>query len=81
MRSFVSAFGSEPNIQTSNQSLIHFEGTNPADIGTPGSPNVIATPAKNMSQTDSIAFRMLLQAGWGLRIPGAAAWVQGITAW
>ena len=70
---FVSAFGSAPQIDTSNQISIQMQTTPSADLLT-------GSPAKSMVQVDCIATRLLLRAAWTWRIAGAVAWVQG-AAW
>jgi hypothetical protein len=47
---FVSAFGPEPTIEASFQATIHFEDTTPAQIGTPGTPAVVAGPTSSVFQ-------------------------------
>jgi hypothetical protein len=63
---FVSAFGSEPRIDASRETLIHTD-TAPAQIGTPGSPNVVAAPTRSMWQSDTIAVKLTLKCAWALR--------------
>lgn len=45
-----------------------------------GTPNTISAPARSMFQTDSLALRVVLQVGWGLRSPTAIAFMTGV-AW
>jgi hypothetical protein len=75
---FVTAFGPEAEIRASKDAVLHFEDTTPVDIGTGAG---VAAPSKSLFQTDSIAFRMVLRAGWGLRLPNTAAWIQTGMAW
>jgi len=51
-----------------------------ADISTPGTPNVVSAPVRNMWQTDCIGLRLLMTASWGLRSPAGLAWLT-TTAW
>jgi hypothetical protein len=74
---FASAFGPDPTIDTANQVTIHLEDTTPTDIGTPGTPNVVAAPAHSMFQTQSTAIKLTLPCAWQMRAPGL---VQTITA-
>ena len=76
---FVSAFGPEPRFDTSDASVIHEEDTTPLAIGTAGSPNTVAAPARSLFQTDATALRMILPCSWGLRAAGHVAWVTGAT--
>jgi Phage capsid family len=73
------ALGTEPEITSSKEALIHME-TAPVAIGTPGAPPVVAAPSRSLFQTDCIAVRLILRATWALRAPGAVAWI-GNTAW
>jgi hypothetical protein len=74
---FASSFGPDPTIETSIHAEIHLEDTAPADIGTVGTPNVVAAPVKSMFQTQSVALKLELPCAWAMRAPGL---VQTITA-
>jgi hypothetical protein len=76
---FASAFGPEPEISSSTETLVHLEDTTPAQIGTAGSPNVVAAPTRSLFQTDAIAVRLILRCAWTWRVPGAVAWISGTT--
>jgi hypothetical protein len=73
---FVSAFGPEPEISASTETLLHMESATPLPIatGVQGS-GVIATPAKSMFQIDAVALKIRLRAAWAWRTSGAVAWV------
>jgi hypothetical protein len=73
---FVSAFGPEPEISASTETLLHMESATPLPIatGAQGS-GVLATPAKSMFQIDAIALKINLRASWAWRVSGAVAWV------
>jgi len=73
----VSAFDTVPEISASKEALIHMD-TAPSQIGTAGSPNVVAAPTRSLFQTDCIAVRLILKAAWVLRAPGAVAWIQNV---
>jgi hypothetical protein len=77
---FVSGFGSVPRISTSDAAVIHMEDTAPLQIatGAQGS-GVLATPARSLWQTDSIAVRCILDCSWALRSTAAVAWITGAT--
>jgi hypothetical protein len=75
---FASAFGSDPEIQTANQMTIHMESAAPADIGTVGTPNVVAAPTKSMFQTQSTAIRLTLPCAWAMRAPGLVQWIAAV---
>lgn len=74
---FVTATGDVPEFETSNEATIHLEDTTPAQIGTAGTPAVVAAPVQSMFQTAQTAIRMLLDVSWALRRAGM---VQTITS-
>jgi hypothetical protein len=76
---FVAVGGDAPRFEISDQATLHFDDTAPADIGTAGTPPVVAAPVKSMWQTDSIALRLILPTNWTIRRPGVVAWVAGVT--
>jgi HK97 family phage major capsid protein len=76
---FVSVSGDEPRFEVSDQATLHFEDTAPQQIGTVGTPNVVAAPVRNMFQTDSLALRMILPMNWIMRRVGVTTWVSGVT--
>ena len=76
---FVAVGGDAPRFEISDQATLHFEDTAPADIGTAGTPPVVAAPVKSMWQTDSLALRLILPTNWTIRRAGVVAWVAGVT--
>jgi HK97 family phage major capsid protein len=76
---FVSVSGDEPRFEVSDQATLHFEDTTPQQIGTVGTPNVVAAPARSMFQTDSLALRMILPMNWIMRRTGVLAWTSAVT--
>jgi hypothetical protein len=64
--SFACTFG-ELQFSMSQDSLLHFEDTSPADI-TSGT-GTLATPVKSLFQTDSLAIKMTLWGDWVMRAP------------
>jgi HK97 family phage prohead protease/HK97 family phage major capsid protein len=76
---YVSVGGEGPRFEISDQATLHLEDTAPADIGTPGTPGVVAAPVKSMFQTDSLALRLILPINWTIRRPGTVAFVAGVT--
>ena len=60
------AYGNDyaPSIDVSDQATLHMEDTTPAQIGTVGTPNVVAAPVHSMFQTDSIAVKMHAGLDW-----------------
>lgn len=76
---FFSATGDEPRFDVSDQATLHMEDTTPVQIGTAGTPNVVAAPVRSMFQTDSIALRMVLDLNWSMRRAGVVAFTTGAT--
>lgn len=74
---FATAVEDQPEFEASEQAVIHMEDTSPAQIGTAGSPNVVAAPVQSMFQTASIALRMLLDVTWAMRRTGMVQWIDG----
>jgi hypothetical protein len=67
----------EVEIQTAFEPALHMEETTPADIGTPGSPNVVAAPVKSMFQTDLLSIRVRANCAWCV-MPGGAQVVENV---
>lgn len=67
---FFSATGDDPRFDISDQAVLHMEDTTPAQIGTAGTPNVVAAPVQSLFQTDSLALRMILPMSWAMRRTG-----------
>ena len=76
---FVSVNGDTPRFEISDQATLHMEDTNPANIGSAGTPPVVAAPVQSMFQTDSLALRLILPMNWVMRRIGVVAWVAGVT--
>jgi len=76
---FISGYGDQPRIDVGRSSTLHMEGATPAQIGTPGSPNVVAAPTRSMFQTDSYSLRLILPCAWAMRAPGLVQLVSGVT--
>jgi HK97 family phage major capsid protein len=76
---FASLTGDDPRFELSDVATLHMEDTAPANIGTVGTPNVVAAPVQSMFQTDSIALRMILPMNWIMRRSGLVAWVAAVT--
>jgi hypothetical protein len=77
---FVSVGGEAPRFEISDQATLHMEDTTPLPIatGAQGS-GVLATPARSLWQTDSLALRLILPINWTLRRAGTVSWVAGVT--
>lgn len=69
-------FGAEPKFETSDETVIHMDDENPLPLAEGGT---VASPARSMYQVDCTALRARLPVAWGLRSPGAVAWISGAT--
>jgi hypothetical protein len=76
---FASGFDFNPEISVSMDGLLHMEDTTPAQIGTPGTPNVVAAPVTSLYQVEGVAIKMTLRAAWVLRLPAVAFISTGMT--
>jgi hypothetical protein len=75
---FVSGFGPTPEIDVSQHAVLHLDDASPAQIGTVGTPNVVAAPARSLFQTDSLGVRLILDCAWAMRAP-AIGYLTGAT--
>jgi hypothetical protein len=78
-RAFASALGDAVEIRASKETILHMEDTSPVQIGTVGTPNVVAAPTRAMFQTDSIAIRVIMRMAWALRVPAVSFISTGMT--
>jgi len=76
---FASVTGDEPQFEISDQATLVFDDTAPAQIGVAGTPNVVAAPTRSLSQTDSMAIRMLMDMNWTMRRTGVITFISGVT--
>ena len=76
---YVSVSGDTPRFEISDQATLHMEDTSPANIGSAGTPPVVAAPVQSMFQTDSLALRLILPMNWAMRRAGVVSWVAGVT--
>jgi|SRR5215207_9350073 len=76
---FVTATGDVPEFEISNEATLHMEDTTPLQIGTTGTPTVVAAPVQSMFQTAQIAIRMLLDVSWAMRRTGMVQTIVGVT--
>jgi len=74
-RAFVSIIEA-PRVDSSIQATLHMDDA-PAEISTGAA--VLAAPTRSLFQTDSAGLRVIAPASWGLRAPGAVAWMSGVT--
>lgn len=76
---FVSAFGSEIEIDASMSAAMHMESTDPRQIGQSGSPATVAAPVLSAFQSDLVLLRVILDAAWTMRAPGRVAFINSVT--
>jgi HK97 family phage prohead protease len=69
---FVAVGAEPPRFELSDQATLHFEDTTPLQIGTPGTPPVVAAPVQSLWQTDSLALRLIMRLNWYVRRPVVA---------
>jgi hypothetical protein len=67
----ISGYQDAPTIETTKEAVLHFESTSPADIGTPGTPPVVAAPSKSAFQTDILAIGVRANCAWAVSAGGA----------
>lgn len=74
-----SAFAGLPEVETSKEALVHFEDTAPAAIGTAGTPNTVAAPARSAWQHDLLVLRLVMPCTWVPRASGMVQFIEGAT--
>jgi hypothetical protein len=73
-----SGFDGAPRIESSTESTVHFDST-PAQIGTAGSPNVVAAPVRSAWQTDTRSLKVRTKCSWSVVHPNAVQVVNGVS--
>lgn len=76
---FASGFAGLPEVEVGRHAVIHYENGSPAQIGTAGSPNVVAAPAQSAWQTHSMVLRLIIPCAWTMRGTGLVQVVTGAT--
>jgi HK97 family phage major capsid protein len=76
---YASVTEAAPRFDVSDQAVLHMDDTTPLAIGTPGTPPVVAAPARSLWQTDTIGVRMILPMNWLLRRAGMVQFMTGMT--
>jgi len=71
------AEGDQPRIAASKEAVL-VARDDPGPVGVP--PNVVGAPAVSLWQQDMVALKVTHAVTWGLRAPGAVAWMTG-AAW
>ncbi len=75
----VSATDGVPEISAAKATLVHQDDA-PTNIGTEGSPNVVAAPTISTYQTAALALKCKMLASWSRRDDRAVAWLSA-TGW
>jgi HK97 family phage prohead protease/HK97 family phage major capsid protein len=70
-----------PEFVISEEATLHMEDTTPLQIGTPGSPAVVAAPVQSMYQTAQIAIRMTANVSWAMRRAGMVQFIASGINW
>jgi Phage capsid family len=78
LNALASAISPAPNFAASIETLLHTD-TVPAQIGTVGTPNVVAARSQSLFQQDLIALRLTFDLAWALRNSAGLAWVSSVT--
>lgn len=76
LAAITSGWDAMPTIETSRESVIHFESASPADIVAGG---VASSPTRSQFQTDVISVRVKANAAWCC-VPGGAQLIENV-AW
>jgi hypothetical protein len=74
-----SGYSGLPTIEKSTDGVFHYEDANPQNIGTAGTPAVVATPAQSAFQADLIAIRVRIWSAYGVIAPGGVAYIDNVT--
>jgi hypothetical protein len=72
-------FSAEPDVEVSENALIHMEDTSPLQISTPSSTNTIAAPVRSAWQTATHVLRCILDVAYVVRRAGAVQVITGAT--
>ena len=75
----VSAMDNAPQLSASFETAVHQDSA-PTNIGTAGTPTVVAQPVISMFQTGNVALKCRLEATWARRDDRAVAWLTA-TGW
>jgi hypothetical protein len=72
-----SAYADPPQIEVLKIPAVHFEGSDPLPIASPGSPPTVAAPVYSHFQADMISLKCRARCAWAV-LPGGASFVSGI---
>jgi HK97 family phage prohead protease/HK97 family phage major capsid protein len=70
-----------PEFIVSEEATLHMEDTTPLNIGTAGTPPVVAAPVQSMFQTAQIAIRMTANVSWAMRRSGMVQFIGSGINW
>jgi hypothetical protein len=73
-----SAYADAPQIEVSKIPAVHFEGSHPLPIASPGSPPTVAAPVYSHFQADMISVKCRARCAWAV-LSGGASFVSGIS--
>lgn len=73
-----SGYDGAPQIEVSKNATVHFEDTTPAQIGTVGTPNVVAAPTRSLLQQELIGVKLRVKCAWASLQPGAVQYMTGV---
>ena len=79
-QAIVSAADGAPEISVSRETVLHMEDSNPENIGSVGTPAVVAAPARSMFQSAVVALKCRMEVTFAKRDPRACAWLT-TSAW
>jgi hypothetical protein len=74
----ISALDPAARFDVSTQVALHMEDTSPQPISLASTVGDIAYPVRSLWQTDSLGLRLIMEVSWGLRDPGALAWIEDV---
>ena len=75
-KALIHGFNGTPDIAASEEATIVMDSA-PPDVGTPGTPAVVAAPTRSMYQTAQLAMKLVLDVSFATRRVGAVAVVSG----
>ena len=67
-----SGYAGVPSVEKKSNPAIHFDDSDPTNIGMAGSPNVVAAPVQSAFQNDLTVVRVRCKATWSVVAPGVA---------
>ena len=73
----VSAIDPALRFERASEATLHME-TVPAQVGTVGSPNVVAAPLTSLWQTDKIGLKVRMEVSWALRSATGLAFMNAV---